>query len=97
MCNMDFSDKLVELSDSLYVAIAQELKRNNISASAGRLVVESVYRRITDDALALTVSRNHALSETLANITKERDQLKAKLSATSSACADDAQDGGVSK
>ena len=97
MCNMDFSDKLVELSNSLYIAIVQEFKRNNISISAGRLVVESVYRRITDDALALTVSRNHSLSETLADVTKERDQLKAKMSDTSCTCKDDVQEGGASK
>ena len=97
MCNMDFSDKIVELSNSLYIAIVQELQRNNISISAGRLVVESVYRRITDDALALTVSRNHSLSETLANVTKERDQLKAKIDGTSCADTDDVQEGGASK
>lgn len=97
MCNMDFSDKIVELSNSLYIAIVQELQRNNISISAGRLVVESVYRRITDDALALTVSRNHSLSETLANVTKERDQLKAKIQDDSCTCKDDMQEGGASK
>ena len=75
---MDIND-IVELSNSIYLMVVRELKNKNIPATVGRIVVESVYRRITEDAYALTAIHSKDLEAELKRKEKEIDDLKLKI------------------
>ena len=67
------------MSNSLYIAAATEFKKNGIPPEIGRLIVESVLRRFTDDAMYVAVSRNANLENELAAKMSELEMLKAKF------------------
>lgn len=67
----DISNKIVELSNVIYLSVAKELNRNGIPVTLGRVIVESVYRRMTEDALAITSKENHELRAELEKVTND--------------------------
>lgn len=67
----DISNKIVELSNVIYLSVAKELNRNGIPVTLGRVIVESVYRRMTEDALAITAKENHELRAELEKVTND--------------------------
>lgn len=81
---MDPSNKLIELSNNIYMLVARELSRNGIDATLGLFVIESVYRKICDDALAVVAMRNNDLESELAKKMQELEELKAKLNCAAS-------------
>lgn len=72
-------NKLVDVSNNVYIMVVHELRNNNIPVAVGRLVIESVYRRFTEDALAAAVAYNGNLESELAKKMNEIEELKSKV------------------
>lgn len=75
---MDIS-KLTEVSNSIYIMVARELQKRGLPATVGAIVVESVYRRIIEDAYTLVSVHNADVEAELKSKEKEIAELKAKL------------------
>lgn len=71
-------NKIIELSNSIYLMVAREMQKRGIPATMGAIVVESVYRRIMEDAYTLTSIHNADLEAELKRKEKEIAELKAK-------------------
>lgn len=71
-------NKIIELSNSIYLMVAREMQKRGIPATMGAIVVESVYRRIVEDAYTLTSIHNADLEAELKRKEKEIAELKAK-------------------
>lgn len=69
---------MIELSNSIYLMVAREMQKRGIPATMGAIVVESVYRRIVEDAYTLTSIHNADLEAELKRKEKEIAELKAK-------------------
>lgn len=71
-------NKIIELSNSIYLMVAREMQKRGIPATMGAIVVESVYRRIVEDAYTLTSIHNADLEAELKRKEKEIAELKSK-------------------
>lgn len=71
-------NKIIELSNSIYLMVVREMQKRGIPATMGAIVVESVYRRIVEDAYTLTSIHNADLEAELKRKEKEIAELKAK-------------------
>lgn len=90
-------NKLIEFSNTIYMMIARELSRNGIPATFGRFIVESVYRRISEDALAITAARNNDLESELAKKMQELEELRKQLDIAASSDSTNVEAVGGSK